>query len=503
MGAMGLLALLSGVMLSAVFSSSDVEVLPSEEPDVGPDEEPETPEVVADTGASFVQSESGVELELGDDETGSLAVVYYEDTEDNEDDFFEIYEARFYLVPEGVDWSEVSWETRYDVPGADTREDSGPYELADFEAENSLELLGTVDLMGALDTGQTPQDYLGEISSNAPVAGYYLTANTDGDDLVYLLPEDYIITRGGAPETPVTDSTTGTEATDWFSTDTDGITLDGAGGDDVLQTSGDNVTLLGGLGDDTIEASGAEGLVVEGGAGADSINISADPEVAYDATVQGGEGDDRIFMYGGEAYGGEGNDTLSGGARFGGSGQDVGLLDGGLGDDRISVIGEGSSALGDEGDDYIYAGQGGFADGGAGDDTLSINDFGTLQGGTGNDLFQIASSLNEPEGPSVVTTGEGEDTIQVRFQNSSYDETDEVYLTVTDFDPSEDVLQIEPYNEFTFNEVGGIDLVEAQGGTHTDVLVTFNRADGGTPETLVIRLDGTTGLTADSVVVAA
>ena len=128
-------------MLTSVSGSNDEETIETpdepdtpEEPDVP--EEPDTP-VEPDeplyTGASFSQDGDTVELELGEDETGSLAVFYYTDTEDNgdPDGWVQVSEARFYLVPDSVDWSGPDWASQSDIPsptGTDT--DSPDYYYA-------------------------------------------------------------------------------------------------------------------------------------------------------------------------------------------------------------------------------------------------------------------------------------------------------------------------------------------------------------------------------------
>ncbi|WP_146346171.1 hypothetical protein [Falsiphaeobacter marinintestinus] len=116
MGPLALILLLSGLAIGSLLISDDddsVAVDDSDPMDEMDDEElpneTEVPDIMPDTGASFVQTEDGVDIELGEDETGSLAVIYYLDTQDDPDDFIATDEARFYLVPEGVDWSDASW----------------------------------------------------------------------------------------------------------------------------------------------------------------------------------------------------------------------------------------------------------------------------------------------------------------------------------------------------------------------------------------------------------
>ena len=499
MGAIGLLALLSGLMMSVVFSSDDSDV-PIDDTPVDDPDTPDDPEVIADTGASFAQTDDGVEIELGEDETGSLAMVYYEDDEESGT---EVYEARFYLVPEGTDWSDASWETRGDVPGAETfvsEPGSYGYELADFEAQSGLELLGTVDLLPTLEGSNAPyppQEANLTITANAPVESYFLAATTDGDELYSFLPEDYVITRNGVPETLVSEDITGTEGSDWLTAQADGITLDGAAGDDILHTVSDNVTLLGGAGDDLFELEGADNIVVDGGTGDDEVRVYGSVEASIgSATVEGGEGNDRIRISGGEAYGGEGNDELSSGRRY------ETALFGGAGSDGIWVYGEGSAGYGGMGDDFIHVDSGATGYGGAGDDRLQVDNGATAHGGAGDDLFNVWNQFRDEDGPAVITTDAGEDTIDVRIWNAFGGEADDIYLRVTDFDPAEDILQIGVFQ--TGNEVDSFELVEADDGSYTDVLVTYTTPlPHQVPSVAVIRLDGTTGLTADSVVVAA
>jgi Ca2+-binding RTX toxin-like protein len=498
MGSIALLALLSGLLLTATLSSDDDDtpIDTPEEPEtpVDPDDpdtpvDPEEPETPPDTGATFDATEQGVQIELGEDETGSLAVIYYTDTEDsgNPDDYLQVDEARFYLVPEGVDWSSASWETQFDIPGGDSY--GGPpsgYELADFEEENGLELLGVVDLLGVPHVSEDPSDRIGEITANAPVAGYYLEANTDGDELVTFLPQDYVVTREGVPELPVFEDTTGTEETDWLSADADGITVDGADGDDILETDNDDVTLIGGLGDDTIEARGDD-AIIHGGEGNDMVQANS-------ATVEGGAGDDSLTIVGGTANGGDGNDQLNG------YGEGPNLLRGEAGDDRLYVSGIGSEAFGGAGDDFLNVNNGTTGHGDAGNDTLQVALGGTAFGGDGDDHFTLWNQFRDSDGAAVITGGAGADTIDARVWNAGGGEADDFYLRMTDFDPAEDVLQVGTFQ--TGNAVDAVELIEAPDGSHTDVRITFTpRSGGSVPGIAVIRLEGTTGMTADQVII--
>lgn len=316
------------------------------------------PDVMLDTDAHFEQTESGVVIDVGDDETGSLAVIYYTDTEDNPDDPIEVNEARFYLVPEGVDWSSASWETRFDVPGADTYEGAySDYPLTAFKTEYGLELLGVVDLKAEDGEADAPANHVRDITSNQPIEEYYLNAQTDGDELLSFLPVDYVITGDGVTKVSVLTDTTGTDATDWLSANAAGITVDGAGGVDYLETSNANVPLIGGLGDDHISTSGSD-VVVEAGEGDDHVNAYTGT-----ATVDGGAGNDRINIGSGTATGGEGNDALHG---YGGD-DGPALLYGEAGDDNVIVSEAGSQAYGGDSADFVSVGNDAVGHGDAGE----------------------------------------------------------------------------------------------------------------------------------------
>ncbi|MCZ4352469.1 hypothetical protein O4H61_08065 [Roseovarius aestuarii] len=492
MGALALLALFSGLMMSMVNSSDDDDLVLDGDEEPETPQEPEDPDVTADAGATFAQTEEGVELELGEDETGSLAVIYYEDTEDNPDDFYETQEARFYLVPEGVDFSAASWETRNDVPGADQFDGAArAYELPDFEEQFGLKLLGVVNLKDIpVDEddlqGDDLADRVGVITANAPVAGYYLTATTDSDQLVEFLPEDYVITRFGMAELPVSVDTTGTDGRDWLSADADGITVSGAGGDDILETDNAGVTLIGDAGDDVFESRGAD-VIIDGGTGDDIVT-------AVSATVDGGAGDDNIVIHSGSATGGDGEDYVSG------YGDGPTQLYGNRGDDRVSAYGAETQAYGGQGDDFVALNNGATGYGGGGDDTLQM-DAGTVGfGGNGDDTFTVWNQFRDEAGPAIITGGAGNDLIDARVWNPLRGEADDIYLRVTDFDPSEDVLQIGAFQ--TDVEVDQVQLEEAGDGSYTDVRITYTSLHGLPPGLAVIRLDGTTGMTADQIAIA-
>lgn len=179
--------------------------------------------------------------------------------------------------------------------------------------------MGTVALDLPEDGNPLPdpgmmRDVLPGITSNVDVDVHYLEATTDGDELITFLNEDYIVTRGGIAEHVVTEDTTGTNEADWLTTGTEGLTLEGGDGNDILIADHGETTLSGGKSDDTIEGvfsirdisfwriDGTEpAVVIDRGDGDDLIRTS-------NATVDAGTGDDTAHKYGGEARGGDGND---------------------------------------------------------------------------------------------------------------------------------------------------------------------------------------------------
>ena len=489
MGPIALLALLSGLLMTSLMGSNSDTTEEPPQPEPETTDEPETPEtplepvdpiepetrvepdITGDIGATFTVNGANVDIELGEDETRSLAVVYYEDTEDT-----------------------ASWETQDVIPGVEDFEGNQfNYLLADFEAANGLELLGAVDLrsLGPVAGATTPPESGGyslssadviatapealTITANAPVAGYHLTANTDGDDLVTFLPEDFVITRNGVPENAVTTDATGTDGFDWINADADGITVNGAGGDDYLTTDNDSVTINGDMGDDTIRTD-SPNTTVNGGAGDDRISSDTSSDdgtlIEGDGNVSlyGNAGDDRIETYAsGSAFGGIGNDTVN--VR----GENRGFAYGGAGDDNLGVAGEGSQAYGGNGDDFIAVSNGTTGFGEAGDDYLQVDEGGTAFGGTGDDLFTAWNRHNDPDGPAILTGGEGSDTFDALVRNAAGGEADDIYMQITDFDCDEDVLQVGAWNRD--NPVSNIKLVEAADGSFTDVRVTGMTAD--------------------------
>lgn len=526
---MGFLAALLGLgalaALSGLFDSSDDGE--SETPGE-PDETPETPEEegAQDTGATVTTLEDGtVEVELGEHETGGLVSLIYLDSEDTGEssDFYTKFETRIYLAPEGTDLSQNASESSSGIPGYDAfvaGNGTGAYDLEALEETLGLELLHTIDLMPSMPDGQPTfpalidlgLDALDQVDANAPIKSYFLEAVTDGDDLSLFLPEDYVPTYNGVAATAVTDNVTGGDETDWFAVEEGaptGLVVDTQGGDDLVTTEVDDTEIRAGDGDDLVIAY-SNGNSVSGGAGNDTINASG-----HDLVITGDAGADQIHTYGsGQVMGGEGNDTL-----YAGNDQDhsslssrwnpfeialeTGLpleVDGGAGSDNIIVSGVNTTGYGGEGDDFLSVENGAMGYGGDGNDHLQLSAGSTVFGEDGDDLFTMNEFQNAPDS-AVATGGDGADTYRLAIRGANAPDP-EPYLRITDFDPSEDALEVALWNRDS-ETIESVTLSEASDGSHTDVLVNVSNIYGQPPASVIIRLDGVTGMSPDAVVIQA
>ncbi|WGW04794.1 calcium-binding protein [Tropicibacter oceani] len=438
------------------------EALLAEEPD-----EPETPEE-QDIGATVLQNGDGsYSVELGEDETGSLVLVNYIDSEDLGTGLGEYFEQRLYLLPEDATIAEGDIDQG--VPWSDMT-------LAQLEQQLGLQTLAVWDLGSITPIDDEPyvQDNRIDapvIQADAPIAVYDVIAQTDGDEILSIRPEDYVPpppTYNGAVIQPVSADTTGTEAPDWLVAEADGITLSGQGGDDRLDANAGQVTLRGGDGDDQINIS-APGAIAYGDAGNDQFTVVAD------ATVYGGTGDDGLSSYGSQT-----SATLYGEA----------------GNDNLIVLSTGSTAFGGAGDDFVSIGNDATGHGGAGNDQLQLDPGGTAHGGPGDDFFSVWNFYNSEDGPAIATGGEGADTFDLRPRNP-YGESDEPYLRITDFDPDEDVLQLGTFSTPSA-EISRVTLNEGGGSAYTDLEIHFRISPEGPPVepgVAVVRLEGVSGIT--------
>ncbi|WP_422403615.1 beta strand repeat-containing protein [Pseudomonas sp. GZD-209] len=167
----------------------------------------------------------------------------------------------------------------------------------------------------------------------------------------------------------------------------------------TIYTMGANTYINGDNADNTINWTGDTLGALIGGLGNDTLTSGA-----YGDGLDGGQGNDTL-------YGGAGDDFLSGGSGddiiYGGEGNDS--LQGGVGND-ILYGGEGNDHIhSDEGDDIVY--------GGAGDDVfysrgLYGND--TQYGGEGNDTHNGGVGndyIDGGAGDDIIKGGAGDDTL--------------------------------------------------------------------------------------------
>jgi Ca2+-binding RTX toxin-like protein len=185
-------------------------------------------------------------------------------------------------------------------------------------------------------------------------------------------------------------------------------------GDDTLNYLASTSATINALnGNDTIRIEipfGGPGItnLIYAGNGNDIVNIFGGPS---EATIYGGDGDDKLFhdapwlTSGGIIYGGAGNDEING----------MGDVFGDAGDDIIS--GE-ANADGGDGSDIVYANHGG--SGGAGDDIVSGG--AGANGGAGSDEL-FSSYQFGAEGNDILTYGyaEGGEGHDVFLGSVSYD----------------------------------------------------------------------------------
>jgi Ca2+-binding RTX toxin-like protein len=147
-------------------------------------------------------------------------------------------------------------------------------------------------------------------------------------------------------------------------------------------------------------------------------------------TVKGTKGDDTIFLNGkADAYGGKGNDSITGSTGpnkiYGEDGDDFiatgGGTDsawGGRGNDQIAAYSENAPVklYGQDGNDYLHGSKGNdFIDGGAGNDWMNgYAGADSLRGGAGNDFFYFDTLYDNDHGTrDTVSGGAGHDTIYI------------------------------------------------------------------------------------------
>jgi Ca2+-binding RTX toxin-like protein len=203
----------------------------------------------------------------------------------------------------------------------------------------------------------------------------------------------------------------GTEHTFALDPDDEVLVRLAAGGDDAdVIDARDGLVVDGGSGADDLAVAGRRGLVLRGGAGADELRGGAGAD-----RLLGGEGDDDVV-------GGNGDDRI-----IGGDGDDV--LDGNGGDDWISA-GEGEDLVHGEGGRDVLAGGGGrdHVDGGFGLDRVDGGDGAdVLAGGEGHDTVSGAGGDDVAyagPGHDLVMGGGGADAVHIEPGDGVADATD-------------------------------------------------------------------------------
>lgn len=176
-------------------------------------------------------------------------------------------------------------------------------------------------------------------------------------------------------------------------------TVDGGNGNDRIWGGGGNDTLLGEAGNDRIWARWGNDLA-DGGEGCDQVRGGHGTDTllggAGNDLIDGGDGDDDLRA-------GEGNDILHGGSGCGGN-----VLDGGMGDDKLIAGGSGGTLIGGDGNDTLKGGDGrDYIVGGLGNDSINGGaDADICIGGLGNDLILGGS------GRDIMLGGDGADRIE-------------------------------------------------------------------------------------------
>lgn len=228
----------------------------------------------------------------------------------------------------------------------------------------------------------------------------------------------------------------------------------GTEGDDVFtfssEASGSVTTSIdAGAGDDVIDLAslfgnpGLFGSDIQGGAGDDQISVQGDSN-----TISGGEGDDTIaaVAFSSRISGDAGDDVI----RVTNISADVSNVDGGTGNDTIDVTdSDNINVTGGEGDDVLIS------DG----RTLTGTGYAiAIDGGEGDDTLNHSADvfplpLQSPsENGALLTGGDGSDTFNIALTtgNGSFSSSDEdppLYLNnaafLTDFEQGVDVLELD------------------------------------------------------------
>ena len=179
-------------------------------------------------------------------------------------------------------------------------------------------------------------------------------------------------------------------------------TLDGGDGDDSLHGAGRDI-YFGGSGNDTIINS----VIRDDQIDDEGDEQSQTPDLINEATVYAGDGDD-VIRASGSIFGESGNDRIEGdGFIYGGDGDDTLIAIGALKEGGGPIDFRNVWAFGEVGNDNIYGAlEDDLLDGGAGEDKIFGGDGAdTLKGQQGNDV------LEGGEGEDILWGNDGEDIL--------------------------------------------------------------------------------------------
>ncbi|KCV83523.1 phytase [Actibacterium atlanticum] len=466
---------LLGLMSMAAPLDDDIDT--GEDTDPIPDDDPV---LDPDLGASVIENPDGsLHIELGEDETGDLVAIKFNQTGDGED-FTQHYDLGIYLAPEGTE-----------LPIDPTGQSLQGYE----SPEDFIEAYGLTEVV-SFDLGSLTQPTQSDEDPEDTRVDPPVITSDDPMDIIRL---NYAYGDGGEPwfwtetdetlspfETPgvfyngvesqtVSTDFTGSAGTDFVITEPDapsGLSIDGGDGEDVLLVTSAHSSASGGADDDIIYTLGDQSQAL------------------------GGEGDDDIYVgTNGHALGGDGDDKIS----YIGDTDGVGINDYYV-DLPTGTQNLGTTMSGGEGNDSITAaGENVVAYGDAGEDRLFISDGAVGDGGGGNDEFHVAEFYDDIEETVVLTGGTGADdyTISVRNLDSSHDGMTAQIAQITDFDPDEDTISLSAgYN----TSITGAQVVEDPDGAYSDLVIElktdFQFGEPRATATVTVRLDGVTGYSA-------
>jgi Ca2+-binding RTX toxin-like protein len=346
--------------------------------------------------------------------------------------------------------------------GIDTVSTSIDYTLGAGVENLSMSSAGTAGIKGyGNELANTMSDWIGSdllsgLDGNDTINGGTVLGPGSSDTLDGGNGDDVL---NAGRYTYSNDKLHGGEGNDKLTVSAGANSLYGDGGDDLLVAGGGGLYsssdyLDGGIGNDTLQGgsglSGGDGddlmttnaftSSASGGEGHDTISGTGGAGYS-NLWVDGGGGDDDIESYALNnhlnAYGGDGNDTIDGGAQMNVK------IDAGAGDDVVvghrETGGPGTvSLIGGDGNDVVAGWNGNgdcSVDGGLGDDVLSGrsgNGSVTIDGGVGND------TLTSAHGMAALTGGDGLDLFVLSAKQVLG--TDQVWTT--DFSSGTDHLGI-------------------------------------------------------------